>query len=87
MTEVVTEPGSIATGNGGGADTYSTRHRVPSDTSVNGAPPEVATEFYMPDLVEAGIPLGGRVVVVSDLHLAAVPPTPAASWPTSWLNC
>ena len=73
MTDVVAEPGSVATGNGAGSDTYSTRHRVPSDTSDNGGPPAVAGEFYMPDLVEVGVPLGGRVVVVSDLHLAAVP--------------
>jgi lysylphosphatidylglycerol synthetase-like protein (DUF2156 family)/UDP-2,3-diacylglucosamine pyrophosphatase LpxH len=73
MTDVVTGPGTIGTGNGAGTDTYSTRHRVPSDTSVNGGPSEVAGEFYMPDLIEAEIPLGGRVVVVSDLHLAAVP--------------
>jgi lysylphosphatidylglycerol synthetase-like protein (DUF2156 family) len=70
MTEVVIEPRGPAVN---GADSYSTRHRVPSDTLGSGGPPETATQFYMPDLVEAGVPLGGRVVVVSDLHLAGIP--------------
>ncbi|HEX3461087.1 MAG TPA: phosphatidylglycerol lysyltransferase domain-containing protein [Acidimicrobiales bacterium] len=70
MTDVVTEPGSPVVN---GAAPYATRHRVPSDTPGSGGPADIASHFYMPDLVEALIPLGGRVVVVSDLHLAAVP--------------
>ncbi|MGH9098366.1 MAG: hypothetical protein ACRDWB_13195, partial [Acidimicrobiales bacterium] len=73
MTDVVTEPGTGAPGRGAGADPYSTRHRGSSDTSGDGGLPRAAAEFYMPDLIEAGVPLGGRVVVVSDLHLAAIP--------------
>ncbi|HEX3839874.1 MAG TPA: phosphatidylglycerol lysyltransferase domain-containing protein [Acidimicrobiales bacterium] len=70
MTDVVTEPGSPAVN---GADRYSTRHRVPSDGLGDGGSPGIATQFYMPDLVEALVPLGGRAMVVSDLHLAAIP--------------
>ena len=72
MTDVVTEPGTGAPA-GCRSDPYSTRHRGPSDTSGNGGLAAGGPEFYMPDLIEAGVPLGGRVVVVSDLHLAAVP--------------
>ncbi|HWE71494.1 MAG TPA: phosphatidylglycerol lysyltransferase domain-containing protein, partial [Acidimicrobiales bacterium] len=70
MTDVVIEPGSPAVN---GADRYSTRHRVPSDTGGDGGSPGIAPQFYMPDLVETLVPRGGRVVVVSDLHLAAIP--------------
>jgi len=72
MTDVVTEPGTVATGNGAGPGSVGTPVGVAGDSLINGGPPET-TGFYMPDLVEARVPLGGRVVVVSDLHLAAVP--------------
>ena len=71
MTDVVIEPGTPPAPNGAHPDTLGPP--VDGTPTTNGAPREVASEFYMPDLIEAEVPLGGRVVVVSDLHLAPIP--------------